>query len=286
VRRIAIIVNCGKANASAVIRRAETCAGQLGLELYTCDQTSTLLPSSIKVTPAEIPCLVDAVLAIGGDGTLLHAARTLNGADIPIIGVNLGSLGFMTSVPEENLEKTMDALRRDNVEPSRRTMLDCVLQHGGEEMERWTALNDIVVGWGSSSRIITLDIAVDGQNVTRTMCDGLIVSTPTGSTGHSMSAGGPIVHPETPAFLITIICPHTLSNRPLIISDTNPVDVTVSSAEKSLLLAIDGQDRYQINQGDCIHIEKADTSLQLLHLPEYRYFDILKHKLHWSGSVV
>lgn len=286
MKRIAIIANCEKVDAPGVLRRLEGSAKELGLELLTCDGTAEYLSSTEKVEGSVIQERAEAVIALGGDGTLLHAAKIVNCGSIPILGINLGNLGFMTSVPEDKLEKTLEALSRDEFISSQRTMLKCEVESDGEIRGTPSALNDVVIGWGESSRIISLEVLVEGENVLTSMCDGLIVSTPTGSTGHSMSAGGPIIHPQTAAFSINMICPHTLSNRPLVVPDTCPIEIKVSSSSKSVLLAVDGQDCRRLKEGDLIRIAKAERSLELLHLPEYSYFEILKHKLHWRGSVV
>jgi len=286
MKRIAIIANCDKPDAPSVLRRLEAGAKKVGIELLTCDAASNFLSCGKELDCESMLGRAEAVIALGGDGTLLRAAKMLNGADIPILGINLGNLGFMTSVPEDKLEQTLKALSRDEFTSTYRTMLECQVEVEGEVEEVFHALNDVVIGWGESSRIITLDVSVRGENVITSMCDGLIVSTPTGSTGHSMSAGGPIIHPETAAFAINMICPHTLSNRPLVVPDSCPIEIGVSSASKSVLLAVDGQDCQRLNQGDMIRIRKSERTLNLLHLPEYSYFEILKHKLHWRGSVM
>lgn len=286
MKKIALIANCGKPDAASVLRRAEVCADNLGLELFCCNETIELLSSARRIPPQEMHRHVDAVMALGGDGTLLETVRLLQGADIPVMGVNLGSLGFMTSLPEESLELAMKALRDDGTEQSYRTMIECSVERKGRSFGSWVALNDVVLGWGTSSRIVSMDICVGGENVLTSMCDGLIISTPTGSTGHSLSAGGPIVHPESSVFAISIVCPHTFSNRPLAIPDTYPIDVKVKSLSKSILVAVDGIDRHELQQDDIVKIRKNPQSLRLLHLPEYSYFEILKQKLHWRGSVV
>ncbi len=286
MKRIALIANCGKPAAREVLQRAQICAERLGLELFTCNETSRLLPSAELIAPAELSERIEAVMALGGDGTLLETVRLLGGAEVPVIGVNLGSLGFMTSVPEEKLEVALEALRYDKTGSTQRTMIECAISRDGQDIGRWSALNDVVIGWGASSRIVSMAISVAGENVLTSMCDGLIISTPTGSTGHSMSAGGPIVHPESSVFVISIVCPHTLSNRPLAIPDTNPIEVSVNSTSKAILVAVDGIDRHELQQGDIVRIQKNPQHLQLLHLPDYSYFDILKQKLHWRGSVV
>jgi len=286
MKRIGIVANCGKSQAAKVMERLQNRADKLGLELFTCDDTATLLPKAKEIDIADLSASVDVLMALGGDGTLLNAVRLLGGSVIPVIGVNLGSLGFMTSVPEDNLEKALDALRYDKTESSHRTMIDCSLQRSSGTDGEWIALNDIVIGWGQSSRIVTLEISVHGEHVLSSLCDGLILSTPTGSTGHSMAAGGPIVHPESSDFVISTICPHTLSNRPLVIPNKFPLDIEIKSSSKATLLAVDGVDRRELNEGDRVHVERSQNDLELLHLPEYSYFDILKHKLHWRGSVV
>lgn len=151
-------------------------------------------------------------------------------------------------------------------------------------MGPYYALNDIVIGWGESSRVVTLGVKIDGADVSEYVCDGLIVSTPTGSTGHSLSAGGPIVQPGAPVFVLNPICPHTLSNRPMVISDDRQIEIRVCASDKRQLLVIDGQDQHAMEQGDQVELSRADRRVRFIHLPGFSYYELLRQKLNWRGS--
>ena len=284
--RLGVLANCGKPHSAAALKRLAEKARRSGVTLVTCDQTGELLPEATVLTPEELGSHIDAMMALGGDGTMLHAVRVLNGADAPVVGVNLGSLGFMTSVTEEDLERAVDTLVSGQYTTSTRTLLECRVMREEREVASSVALNDIVVGWGSSTRVLNLALRIDEDEVAQYVCDGLIVSTPTGSTGHSLSAGGPIVHPHSPVLVINVICPHTLSARPLVVGDhsTIRVDVIDLQQNKRPLLSADGQGEFVLAAGDRLSIRKHPHAARFVHLPEYSYFSVLRHKLHWRGS--
>lgn len=286
MKKIGVLVNCRKPGAPAMLKRLADRAAALGMKLVACDETADAVPGAKRVSAKSFAKHIDVLLAMGGDGTMLKAVRVLGGSDKPVLGVNLGSLGFLTSVTEEHLERALDVLHKGNYTTSKRTMLECRLFRGARPVGSYRALNDVVIGWGVSSRVITLEVSVDREPVASYVCDGLIVSTPTGSTGHSLSASGPILHPDSPCLVISLICPHTLSNRPLVISDRSAVRVRVVKAQKKILLSVDGQEERRIGQGDCIEVRRSPRGVRFIHLPGYSYFSVLRQKLHWRGSNV
>lgn len=286
MKRIGVIANCRKPHSAAILKRLEQKARSLGLILVTADHTGDHLSDSERTDMDRMANEVDVIMALGGDGTMLSTVRLLNGSATPVLGVNLGSLGFMTSVTEEELEHAVDVLVERKFTLSERTLVDCVLFRGNKEVARYTSLNDIVVGWGASSRVLTLGVSIDEDDVAQYVCDGLIVSTPTGSTGHSLSAGGPIVHPESPVFTVNVICPHTLSARPLVVPDRSVIRVRILDIpqKKQPLLSADGQGEFVLEAGDCLEMRKNPHRARFVHLPEYSYFSVLRQKLHWRGS--
>lgn len=285
-RRIGVVANSRKPEAKDVLRRVADRASHHGLTLVTCDDTGDLLPEAERVAPgASFGGAIEGLLACGGDGTLLSAIRAIGSETVPVMGVNLGSLGFMTSVPEPDTERALDALATGDYTTSTRSWMRCRILRNGEQRATAQALNDIVVGWGESSRVVTLSAYIDDTRITSYTCDGLILSTPTGSTGHSLSAGGPIVHPETPAFVMNVICPHTLSTRPLVMPDRCRITITVDHAPKKLILSIDGQETEPVREGDRIEVERHPQPVRFLHLPGYDYFAVLRQKLGWRGRV-
>jgi len=228
---------------------------------------------------------VDAIMAVGGDGTMLRVVRALEGRDVPVIGLNIGALGFLTSVAEKDLDRAFECLRDDKYEVSLRAIVECELFRGGARLAAYRGLNEVVVS-SVSSRIVDLELEIDGAHVTSYACDDLIIATPTGSTGHSLSAGGPILSPETGALLISLICPHTLSSRPLVIPDSSTIRVTVVEAGEKVLLSVDGQVGQPMEAGDRVVVRRSGQGVRFLHLPGHSFFAVLRQKLHWSGSSV
>ena len=284
MKTIGVLANCRKPEAAEILKRLSSKAAERGLQLVTCNEAGRLLAQSVRVSNRTFAQKIDVLLALGGDGTMLKAVRALQGRDIPVLGVNIGSLGFMTSVTQDNLERAIDVLVKGNYTTSTRAIAECSLMRRGKKIGEYRALNDVAIGWGNSSRVVNLELSIDGESVTSYVCDGMIVSTPTGSTGHSLSAGGPILHPETPVFVINLICPHTLSNRPVVISDRSVVSVCVVETAKKLLLSVDGQEEQSIVAGDQLEIRRSVKGVRFIHLPGYSYFSVLRQKLHWRGS--
>jgi NAD+ kinase len=229
---------------------------------------------------------VDALVSLGGDGTVLDSVRLLAGADKPLLGVNLGSLGFMTAVPADDMEKALEALVRGRCHLSQRAMMQCTVLRGKRRLARLLALNDIVAGWGSAARIVAMDVAVHGESVGLFTCDGIAVSTPTGSTGHSLSAGGPILLPDARVFCLNVLCPHTLSNRPLVLPDSSHIAIRLARVPGTLLLSADGQPRCTLKEGDELDIARSAHSVRFVLMPDYSYFHLLRRKLHWRSSMM
>jgi NAD+ kinase len=284
MKKAGVIANPKRPHAADIFDRLARKAVTLGLELFADKQTATRLPSATVLEFDQFAGTVDVVLALGGDGTVLFCANLLSGADVPILGINLGSLGFLTGVSEDQLETALDALADGTCEKSSRTVADCTVLSGGTLSGHYRILNDAVLGFGSSSNIVTLELAVNGELITAFACDGMIVATPTGSTGHFLSSGGPIIQPCSDVFGISVICPHTLSNRPIILPDSSTIEITVQHAHKKLLLSADGQDVAELNEGDAVRITRSEKPVTFLHLPGYSYFSVLGQKLHWRGS--
>ena len=281
---LGVIANSAKERAHAVLARLKTKAAALGITLLPDAETARLMGVSSTATPHEVVQKADTLLVLGGDGSMLRAVRELEGRDVPVIGVNLGSLGFMTSVTEDDLERAIDCLLRGEYSTSLRSMLECCIIRDGAVVGSFTALNEAVIL--SGPRVGTLRMWVDQQEVGDCVCDGVIISTPTGSTGHSLSAGGPVLSPTTPAFVVSFICPHTLSIRPLVLSHDSTVEIIVVERAVGARLVIDGQVGAGVEIGDTIRVRRSPTSVRFIHLPDYDYFSVLRQKLHWRGSNV
>jgi NAD+ kinase len=288
MKRIGIIANCSKPAAESTLSELGRTAKRLDLELFTTAEAHPLIPQAESVMAGDLSSRIDVLMALGGDGTVIGASKLLHAKSVPMIGVNLGSLGFMTSVAQERVSEALDALAADRFTISTRTTLDCRVQRNEGQPEEHIALNDVVLGWGTSARVVGLNLAVNGEPVTEYICDGLIVSTPTGSTGHSLSAGGPILHPETKAFVVNAICPHTLSARPMVLPDDRTLSISIDHVpeDKNLLLSVDGQQMKPFQIGDVLTLSTHPTGVRFIHLNDYRYFDVLTKKLHWRGQSV
>lgn len=223
------------------------------------------------------------VVVLGGDGTLISVARLFSGRQVPIVGVNLGSLGFLTEITVDELYPVLEGCIDSNPRITERMMLDVAVIRGEAEIARCQVLNDAVINKGAIARIIDLEARVDGLFLTTFKADGLIISTPTGSTGYSLSAGGPIVQPLMNCVLITPICPHTLTNRPIVISDQAHVRIVVkSSFDEMVYLTLDGQVGVELQEGDCIEVRRAETTTAIVTSSEKDYFAVLRTKLKWG----
>jgi len=285
MKTLGVIANCSKPRAASVLETLGMRAKDLGLTLHASGETAALLSDVADEPLAEVFESVDAVVVLGGDGTMLMAVRELQGLNKPLLGVNIGSLGFMTSVAEEDLSAALVCLRDESFAVSERVVAESVVTHAGD-IAKYCALNEVVISSGPASRVITLEVAVGGDLVTSYVCDGLIVCTPTGSTGHSLSAGGPILTPDTPAFVISLICPHTLSSRPLVVPDTSEIRIVVVDPSGGVRLSVDGQVGVTLYDGDSVTVRRCAQKVRFLHLPDYDYFEVLRQKLRWRGSNV
>jgi len=281
---LGVIANCAKEKASAVLARLRLKAEALEVQLLPDVVTAKLMGMSSAATPKEVAQQADTLMVLGGDGSMLRAVRDLEGRDIPLIGVNLGALGFMTSVPEDELERAMDCLVQNQFTTSQRMLLDATLWRKGVSLGGYRALNDVLLTCGA--RVGTLRMTVDGQDVGDFVCDGLIVSTPTGSTGHSLSAGGPVLLPTAPAVVVSLICPHTLSTRPLVIPCDALIEIKVMERAVAAMLAVDGQVGQPLEIGDIVRVSRSPQRVRFIHLPGYDYFALLRQKLHWRGTNV
>lgn len=231
---------------------------------------------------SELGTQCDLVLVLGGDGTLLAAARNLQGRDVPILAVNLGSLGFLTGVTVAEIYANLELILNDKHQLESRKMLKINVSRGGEPGTTYHALNDAVLNKGAISRILDFETYVDGQFVNLFNADGLIVSTPTGSTAYCLAAGGPIVHPSVEAFIIVPICSHTLTNRPLVVSDRSKIAVVLKTEAESVFLTVDGQVGLAMHSGDRILCELSPNRISLVRPPQKEFYEVLRNKLKWG----
>lgn len=230
----------------------------------------------------DIPAQVDLVLVLGGDGTLISVARLVGEHQVPIVGVNLGQLGFLTEITQEELPEMLDLLIAGQYTISDRMMIDAFIHRDGKVVGKYTVLNDAVINKGALARIIDMDTYVDGRHLSTYKADGLIISTPTGSTGYSLAAGGPIIYPEINSLLITPICPHMLTNRPVVIWSRSIIEVEVKFQDDVVFFTADGQVGHKLLPGDRVEIRRSETRTRLVCSPTREYFQILRTKLSWG----
>ncbi len=253
------------------------------IEVFTDKQTKECITTGANELAREaLAEQVDLMIVLGGDGTLLSAARALGSHKVPILAVNLGGLGFLTSVTLDELYPLLDQVLAGNHRISERMMLDAEILRGGQVAERQCALNDAVANKAAIARMLEFDVYVDGNSVGRYRADGLVVATPTGSTAYSLAAGGPIIDPALDAFVITPICPHMLTNRPLVVPDTARIEIDFAPAEEPVYITLDGQIGFQLKPKDRVSITKSKNRVALVRPPEKTYFQVLRSKLKWG----
>lgn len=226
---------------------------------------------------------IDLAIVIGGDGTMLNIARALAAHRVPLIGVNLGRLGFLTDIPGNHMEAEIGKILDGDYEIEDRLLLQAELKRNGDTIHSAVAFNDIIVTKGEIARLIEYETHLDGEFVNSARGDGIIVATPTGSTAYAMSAGGPILHPTLPAIAVVPICPHTLSNRPIVVSSESTIEIVMSSpTDQRATVTCDGQVNYPLKKGDRIYVHRAEQSVQLLHPSGRNHYDVMRAKLHWG----
>ena len=254
-----------------------------GIKTALDEETVAALPTGSKGQPRS--AVADAsqlLLVLGGDGTMLAAARLAAPRRIPILPINMGSLGFLTSFTLDELYPALEETLAGNSSISQRVMLQAELVRAGSVIESQSALNDVVIHKGALARMIQLELNINSDFVCRYRADGLIVSSPTGSTAYSLSAGGPIVHPAVEAFVITPICPHMLTDRPVVVRDYSQLEIKMNGDAESVYLTLDGQRGVPLEPTDILRVQRAKEHLQLIQPPKKPYFEILRNKLKWG----
>lgn len=248
---------------------------------YLIDSGSATVISetSRSVEMSELKDRVDFVILLGGDGTMLHTASHFCGTDIPLLGINVGSLGFMTVIEQDCFKKAVDELLAGDYEVENRMMLTAEVYRSGEQVYKSYGLNDIVISRGASFKLIGIELYINGKFISNYQGDGLLVATPTGSTAYSLSAGGPIVHPRLKVMLITPICPHNLFMRPMVIGDNDEVSVNLKIPGKKMHLSTDGRSILELQNGDQIKIRKSSQEVSLVRFPDRDFYRILREKM-------
>ena len=283
VRAVGIISRPRRVDIAKVAPGLLTWLQERDVNTFCDSETAACIPSSCKVKAREeIPAIADLLIVLGGDGTLLAVARLLGDRNVPILPVNLGGLGFLTSVTLADLYPVLEQAIKGEARYSERVMLESRVLRQGKPIHCSRALNDAVLNKAALARIIDLELHVNGEFVNTFKADGLIVATPTGSTAYSLSAGGPIIYPIVSAFVITPICPHTLTNRPLVIPDSAKIEIGFAAGEAPIYLTVDGQVGVELQANDLVVLNAAPEKLRLVRPQGKSYFSVLRDKLKWG----
>ena len=275
IQRVGLIGNPDKATCGRSVERAAKLIRATGRKLFTEPVTAQLakIKASTCADPIELARSVDLLIVFGGDGTMLRVAREIAGVNTPLLGVNIGGLGFLTAVPSDQLERALKLIWQGGFKYERRALIEATTRIGGKNIRK-LALNDIVIGRGEVARLIDLEVDVNG----------LIVSSPTGSTAYSLAAGGAVVLPTADVFALTPICPHTLSNRSLIVPLNATIHIKPVSQRTATILSADGEIISELVPGDVVTVRRSKHSVRRMHLADSSFFEALRRKLQWRGT--
>ena len=284
--KVGILANPHKPDSSATVRGLQEVLKSRGIDSVMDRETAAMAGDPDQgIEASEFANQVDLAAAIGGDGTMLHAVLRLGDFDLPVAGIHIGRLGFLTTCTDEDMAAFADAVAEKSFHTSERTLIEAVVHRAGEEPQSFTGLNEITLARGETGRMVSLIAKVNGELLNRYRADGLIVATPTGSTAYSLSAGGPLVSPTSGVFLITPICPHSLSQRALVLDDDSMIELSADDAEAGpMIFTVDGRESISICPGDRIEVRKSAKRFNLLRLEGRSYYEALRSKLGWMGA--
>jgi NAD+ kinase len=283
IKKIGIVSKPKKAEIREIVPQLVEWLYKRDIEVSIDKETGSILESSEKcLTRNELPGKVDLLIVLGGDGTLLAAARALYRHEVPIFAVNLGDLGFLTVITRDEMYPALEGVLSGNYRSERRVQIEGELVRADEALSTFRALNDVVLNKGAIARIQDFEVYADGEFISNYKSDGLIISTPTGSTAYSLAAGGPVVSPMVEAFIVTPICAHTLTNRPLVLQDSANIEIVVKSQREAAYLTVDGQVGIATHSEDIIRVRKSDSYVELIQPPQRNYYEILRQKLKWG----
>jgi len=288
MKRIGIIAKQNKPEAIPIVRNLVEWFRPKKIEVYMEEGMVKQFhpplagPHLNSIGREDIPTKVEMIIVLGGDGTLLSVARLVGDHDVPILGVNLGGLGFLTEITLEELYRVLEKVVQGDFITDERVVLNASVIRRGEKMAEFIVLNDAVINKGALARIIDLETTINGEYLTTFKSDGLILSTPTGSTAYNLSAGGPIVYPSLHCIIITPICPHTLTNRPIVIPDDVEIRAMLKTKQQEVILTLDGQQGFTLEFEDIVEVKKAEGHIFLIKSPYRHYFEVLREKLKWG----
>ena len=280
-----ILARTDKPQSAALVRSLAEALAARGVEVLL-EKNTAAMAGSPGVDDPQLAASCDLLIVLGGDGTILRALHRMRGAAPPIFGINVGSLGFLTGVSGEDWSRAVDSIAAGDFKLSSRTLLRAELERDGRVVETFTGLNDAVVSRGHHSQLIKVEVRIDGEELSVYHADGLIVATPTGSTAYSMSAGGPLLLPDSACLVITPICPHVLTNRSTVVADTAQLELRLVSPGLGVTVNVDGQEIREFGPADVLRVSRAEEKLRLATLPGRTFSGVLREKLKWSGSNV
>jgi NAD+ kinase len=283
IKRVGIVANTQKEKSPEYARSLKLWLEEKGIEVFI--EKEIAVKSRIRggLQWDDLATKSQLIIVLGGDGTMLRTARYMARHDVPIVGINMGSFGYLNEVNLGEMHAALELILAGKYLTEKRMMLDVIIHRGKATVGSGTVLNDIVINRGNLSRIVELETTINDKYLTTYKADGLIISTPTGSTAYSLSAGGPIVYPEKDLIIINPICPHTLTNRPIIIPEKSDLRIALWSKEKGATLTLDGQESYRLKSGDIITVKKSKYVTKLVLSPHRSYWEILRSKLGWGG---
>ena len=285
-KTIGLIAHTGKPGVGELVKSLAAEFARFSMSVLLEKETAAVSGQRSDATIAQLGGKADLLVVVGGDGTILNVTGQLGEASPPIFGINVGSLGFLTCVSSPAFREAVECIANGKMTFSNRALLEVTLRNSNEKHKPMIALNDAVFSRGELSRLIRLRTRVNGEALTEFNADGLIIATPTGSTAYSLSAGGPILEPESGVFVITPICPHVLTNRSIIVSEKSVIEVEASEPDYPVYLTVDGREPVRIAKDAAVQIRKAQKTLQLAAMPDMSFFSVVRQKLKWSGSNV
>jgi len=283
-KTIGIIAHTGKAGVGDLVNAIAEEFSSFSITPLLEKETARVAGKKSEYSITDLGAAADLLVVAGGDGTILRVVGQLGEAIKPIFGINVGSLGFLTTASSATYREAVECLARDRINFSQRALLEARVRLREKQTAKMLALNDAVLSRGELSRLVMLRTRVNGEPLTEFNADGLIVATPTGSTAYSLSAGGPILDPESGVFVITPICPHVLTNRSIIVAEGSTIEIEASDPDYPVYLTLDGRKPIHVERGSVVTIRKAKKTLPLASLPDVSFFSVVRQKLKWSGS--
>lgn len=282
---VGLLGNAAKPDIGAAVAAATEACRELGLRLLAAEELAAAAAAAgVSVLPeADLVAACDVVVALGGDGTMLRAVRAVGDSAVPLLGVNLGSLGYLTDIPLPELGRAFAQLAAGDYHLEDRTQVRCGVSRDGHLVSELTALNDLVINMGPLPRAIEMELRLDGDSLGHFLGDGVVVATPTGSTAYNLSAGGPICQTSVPCLLIAPICPHALGMRPLVVPEPTSIEIILLGTGCGAVLTADGQEVVQVGDGDHLDFGLAQSRVRLVKFPQSSFYHVMRHKLNWGG---